>query len=99
MKPPFAMSTTHEGRLIVSVEDFIAEIPYGTAFAPFVCGGSAFTGRTPDTSHTWNYGGGFVLKRGTNSTTALWIGENAFAMGYGALESITWTVFSSSSSN
>lgn len=93
-QPPFYMANTQSGRLIVSVDDYLSTIGYDTAFAPFTCGGAAYSGRTPDGSHNWNYGGGIILKRGTNSATALWMCEDAYAIGYGDAEAgITWHVY------
>ena len=87
------MATTHNGRLIVSFEDFLGSIGYDTAFIPFTCGGSAYTGSTPDSVHDWKYGGGFIVKRGPNSISSLWVGNGAHAIGYGAPEDITWHVY------
>ena len=87
------MATTQNGRLIVSFEDFLSSIGYDTAFIPFTCGGSAYTGSTPDSVHDWKYGGGFIVKRGPNSISSLWVGNGAHAIGYGAPEDITWRVY------
>ena len=81
------------GAGISSVFDFGESINAYTAFAPFTGGGVNYSGPTPDQSHDWAYGGGFILKRGEGKHY-IWYCTSAWAVGRDSgTSNITWTVY------